>query len=73
MDKETLESRIADHIKDIVKKARLTHDDYLTLCNEVARIEVREREIKREVERIESNQKYAQMLAGVFSGGGTGG
>lgn len=69
MDKETLEVRVAAHVAEIVKKGKLTRDDYLTLCNEIDRIEAKEREIKLAEERKESNQKYAQVLAGVFNGG----
>lgn len=60
---EKIELRISEHINAILIKDTLTHEDYMTLNNELYRLKQKEREIKFD----EENKERSEIMHALFS------
>ena len=64
---EKIEARIESHINFIIEKNVLTHEDYMTLSNELYRLNQKEKETKFATESKERTEKLQKMLAETMS------
>lgn len=64
---EKIETRIENHINFILEKNVLTHEDYMTLSNELYRLNQKEKEAKFATENKERTEKLQKMLVETMS------
>ena len=64
---ELIEKKIEKHIEYILAKEPITHDDYMTLTNELCRLNMKAKEAKWDAEQEKRNEALMDAVKNMFT------
>ena len=64
---EKIEAKIEKHINSILGKEAITHEDYMTLANELVRLDQKEKDLQKASESKKQQQMWLEMLTNIVA------